>query len=55
MMTVPQTAQALGMRKERVYDLLRAGVLPKVLFGRQIRIEESALRAWIAAGGKGLQ
>jgi excisionase family DNA binding protein len=54
LVTVRQTAQELDMPEDRVYDLVRAGVLPSVRFGRQVRIELNMLKAWIAAGGKGI-
>jgi excisionase family DNA binding protein len=54
LMTVPEAAIALNLPKQRVYELLRLGLLPGVRFGRQLRIERTALQAWIAAGGRGL-
>jgi excisionase family DNA binding protein len=54
LMTVAQVATALNFSKPRIYELLRAGLLPSVRFGKQIRVEENELRAWITAGGKGL-
>ena len=39
-----EVAEVLGVAKCRVYDLVRAGLLPAVHLGRQIRIDEEALR-----------
>lgn len=47
-----EVAEALGVTKSRVYDLVRAGLLPAVRLGRQIRIDEEALRDWVRNGGR---
>ena len=54
LLTIPETAQVLGIREARVYDLARDGLLPVVHLGRQLRVSEGALRAWIAGGGTAL-
>ena len=50
-------AEILGVSEQRVYELVRTGILPPgvvVRLGRQVRIDEDALREWIAAGGQSL-
>jgi excisionase family DNA binding protein len=47
-----EVAEVLGVAKCRVYDLVRAGLLPAVHLGRQIRIDEEALRNWVRNGGQ---
>lgn len=47
-----EVAEALGVAKSRVYDLVHAGLLPAVRLGRQIRIDEEALRDWVRNGGR---
>lgn len=52
-----EAAEALGVSPWRVYDLARQGVLPAgvvVRLGREVRIDAEALRAWVAAGGAGM-
>lgn len=52
--TVEQVSEALKVKPHRVYELIREGLLPSVRLGRQVRISEAALRAWIERGGKTL-
>ena len=54
LMTVSEAAELLRLRPARVYELAREGVLPVVRLGRQVRVEEQALRDWIARGGQAL-
>ena len=49
--SVGEVSRLLGLRKARVYTLVREGVLPAVHIGRQIRIDKNALSEWIRAGG----
>ena len=48
---VDEVAEALRVTPPRVYQLIRDGLLPAVHVGRQLRVSEDALRAWIAEGG----
>jgi excisionase family DNA binding protein len=43
LMTVPDVAARLKLGRARVYELVRQGRLPKVQFGKQIRIPSRAL------------
>ena len=54
LLTIPEVAQVLRVRPARVYELARQGLIPAVRMGRSLRIEESALHEWIAAGGQAL-
>ncbi len=54
LLTATEVADLLRVPKGRVYELVRQGLLPACHLGRQIRIEERALREWIAGGGQGL-
>jgi len=47
-------AGILDISTARVYEIIRTGILPAVKLGRQVRIEEQTLEAWIKAGGQGL-
>ncbi len=54
LLTADETAAILNVRKHRVYELARTGVLPAVRLGRQLRFDEHRLREWIERGGKSL-
>ena len=54
LLTVREVAELLRLRPARVYELARQELLPVVRVGRQIRVEEGALRAWISRGGQAL-
>ncbi len=54
LLTAPEAAAVLRVRKQRVYQLVRAGLLPATRMGRQVRISEPSLRRWINDGGKAL-
>lgn len=44
----------MGISKQRVYDLVRRGLLPVVRIGRHMRFDGAAIEAWIEAGGAAL-
>jgi excisionase family DNA binding protein len=50
--TVPEIADLLQMKRERVYEAVRLGLVPAVHIGRQIRIEERAFVEWVRNGGQ---
>lgn len=55
--TVKNAAQDLEVSEARVYEMIRTGLLPLgvvVHLGRQVRIDEDALREWVRAGGQSL-
>jgi len=54
LLTISEVAEILRVPKARVYDLVRAVMLPSVRVGRQIRISPTALTAYIESGGKAL-
>lgn len=47
MWTIPQTAKALGLGKNKVYQLIYMEGLPVQKFGRATRISKSALQRWL--------
>ena len=49
--TIPEIADLLQMKRERVYEAVRLGLVPAVHIGRQIRIEERAFVEWVRDGG----
>jgi excisionase family DNA binding protein len=57
LIAVSAASAVLGISAQRTYELVRTGVMPPgvaVRLGRQVRIDEEALRAWIHAGGQAL-
>lgn len=54
LLTMPEVARLLRIPEPRAYQLARDGVLPVCRLGRQLRVEQQALLAWIRAGGRAL-
>ncbi len=52
-LSVRETADHLGVGRNTVYDLIRAGDLPHMRIGRTIRVPRQQLAAWIAARTEG--
>ena len=52
LLTVTEASGLLGLRKSRIYALVREGILPAVHIGRQVRIDRNALHEWIQMGGR---
>jgi excisionase family DNA binding protein len=46
-LSVRETAEALGIGRNRAYDLIAAGVIPSVRLGRSIRVPIETLEAWL--------
>lgn len=54
---VEDAAEILTVSVQRVYELVRTNVLPPgvaIRLGRQVRINEVALRDWLIRGGQSL-
>ena len=51
MMTAEETGEFLRVRRPKVYQLFRSGVLPGVRVGRKVRFNRDQLVRWIASGG----
>ncbi len=52
-----EAAMALATTPQRVYELVRTGVIPPgvaVRLGRQVRFDDAALAEWIRKGGQAL-
>lgn len=54
LLLMDEVADTLRVPKRRAYELARLGLLPVVRVGRQVRVAEPALDAWIEAGGQAL-
>ena len=44
-----EAAEAIGIGRSKVYELLASGELPSVRIGGSVRVPLDALRAWIEA------
>jgi excisionase family DNA binding protein len=51
---ISRVADLLGVSETTTRRLVKKGVLPAIRVGRQIRIDERRLEAWLAGGGSGL-
>lgn len=47
-----ETAELLGIRKQTLYALVRAGIVPSVRLGRLLKFPPDAVEEFIAKGGK---
>ena len=54
LLTIREVAPILRVSVPRCYELVRAGLLPSVRIGRQLRIDPLKLRQWIDGGGQAL-
>jgi len=43
--TVPEVAKTLRLSTAHVYDLINAGVLPSIKFGRSVRVPLDSLKS----------
>ena len=43
-----EAAEILGIRRTKLYEMLRRNEVPKVIVGHSIRVPVEALRRWIA-------
>lgn len=43
-----EAAEAIGIGRSKVYELIASGELPSVRIGASVRVPVEALRAWIA-------
>jgi excisionase family DNA binding protein len=51
LLTPAEIAERWHVRRARIYELIHLGALPVVRIGRQLRIPQPALEAFVAAGG----
>ena len=52
LLLAPEVAEILNVSVQRVYELVRAGVLPSVRLGRQIRVDRRKLQTFLDDGGR---
>lgn len=54
LLKMDEVAEILDVTRDRAYALARDGTIPVVYIGRQVRVEEGKLIAFINKGGKQL-
>ncbi len=54
LLIIPEVAEILRISQPRAYELVRQGLIPSTKLGRQIRVEETALREFVRGGGQAL-
>ena len=45
---VGEAAEALGISRSRVYELIAQGDIPKIKIGKSVRVPVEGLREWVA-------
>ncbi|MCC7360556.1 MAG: helix-turn-helix domain-containing protein [Anaerolineales bacterium] len=48
-MTVPEVARYLKLSKSKVYCLVQQRQIPHIKIGRNVRVREKDVQAWLAA------
>lgn len=57
LLTIPEAVALLhdaygyAMRRTRLYELIRNGIMPAVHVGRHVRLQRAVLDEWLRAGG----
>ena len=46
-LTVVETAEYLGIGRNKTYRMINDGILPAIKIGRQFRIQIKALESWL--------
>jgi len=47
LLRVLEVAEALGLERTKVYELIAAGALPTIRVGRAVRVSVMALQKWV--------
>ena len=47
LLRVPEVAEALGLGRTKVYELIAAGELPVIRLGRAVRVSVRTLQKWV--------
>ncbi len=47
LLRIPEVAEALGLGRTKVYELIAAGALPTIRVGRAVRVSVAALQKWV--------
>ena len=55
LMQICEVSEALGISNTTTRRLIKAGVLPAIRVGGQIRVDQDRLRDWLSSGGGGVR
>ncbi len=47
LLRIPEVAEALGLGRTKIYELIAAGALPTIRVGRAVRVSVTALQKWV--------
>jgi excisionase family DNA binding protein len=50
--SIRETAEAIGLHPNTVYELVKSGKLPSITLGRKILISKIELQAWLKNGNQ---
>ncbi len=53
--TIPEVARFLKISKSKVYGLVQQGLIPHVRIGKNVRIKDRDLQAWLDMNSVGRQ
>lgn len=51
LLTARELEERIGIRRARLYELVRSGAIPHVRLGESIRFDPDRIRRWIDEGG----
>lgn len=51
LISADELAQAIGVNRWRIYELVRQGQLPHVRLGLTVKFDPTKIAAWLHAGG----
>lgn len=47
LLRIPEVAEALGLGRTKIYELIAAGAFPTIRVGRAVRASVTALQKWV--------
>lgn len=47
LLRIPEVAEALGLGRTKIYELIAAGAFPTIRVGRAVRVSVMALQKWV--------
>ncbi len=47
LLRIPEVAEALGLGRTKIYEMIAAGELPVIRVGRAVRVPVMALQEWV--------
>ena len=47
LLRIPEVAETLGIGRTKIYEMIATGELPRVRFGRAVRVSVTTLQKWV--------